>query len=159
MGVDEMFDSESNREREGNAALGGLSAEELVRIGEAAIRERMEDIAKAAGLGSVNAVLAEFKDHLTDEDADAMNKRLNSGSEDAIAAFAGLIERIKGLDEADERDAVTERGGFVDHDSFVEACEKATAASDSGRPDRELEQRIGATPDHVIEGGGLGRIG
>ena len=123
--------------------------ESLIELGEASIRERMTDIAKAAGFETVAEVLDRFDDKMSDESFDEFNRRLNSGGEDAFAAFSGLVERVKASDAAAAQEGSI---GFGSHTEFVEASEKAADARASGLPDRDLELRISATSDVIIAG-------
>ena len=132
-----------------------MTSETLIALAEADTAARMLSIAKAAGFETVAEVLDRFDDKMSDESFDEFNRRLNSGGEDAFAAFTGLVERVKASDAAAAQEGSI---GFGSHTEFVEASEKAADARASGLPDRELELRISATSDVVIAGrdpGGL----
>ena len=130
--------------------------EELVALAEKEIAGQMLSIATAAGFQNVEQVLKCFDERLNEDAGDKFQARLNSGTPDAVKALAELVAKVQAHDEAVDHAEVVEAGGFVDHSEFVEASAKAMAARNSGQPDRALEQRIGATPDHVVEGRGAG---
>ena len=136
-----------------------MTPQKLVALADAETAAKMLSLATDAGFESVAQVLKCFDGRLDEAGGDEFRARLNAGTPDSIVAFAELVAKVQAHDEAVDHAEVEERGGFVDHGEFVEACEKATLASDSGEPDRALELRISNTPIDVIEGGGAGRIG
>ncbi|MCH8269994.1 MAG: hypothetical protein IH985_02125 [Planctomycetes bacterium] len=132
-----------------------MTSEKLVELADAETAARMLDLARRGGFESVQAVLDRFEGKMADESFDEFNRRLNSGGQDAVEAFSGLVERVKASDAAAAQEGSI---GFGSQPEFVEASEKAADARASGLPDRDLELRISATSDVIIAGRDPGGI-
>ena len=150
MGEDNVFSDELRRELSGNAALGGVSPEELVRLAEARIREEADGIAQARGFVDADAVFAHVRDGVDEGGREKVDAALDRDFD--LSYFKDLADRASVTRGAAAQEAAESAGGFGDHNSFVEASEKATSARLAGQPDHPLELKIARTTDAVIEG-------
>ena len=157
MGEDNVFSDELRRELSGNAALGGVSPEELVRLAEERIKEEADSIAKAAGFDSSDAVFAHVRDGVDESGKEKIDAALDKDFD--LSFFKDLADRPAVTRGAAAQEAAESAGGFGDQDEFLAANEKATAARLSGAPDHRLELRIANTSDAVVQGRDVGGAG
>ena len=144
--------SRSLRETLGDPALGGDSPEELVKMAEERIKEEADAIAKARGFADADDVFSFVRDAVGEDGREKIDAALDKDFD--LSFFRDLTDRAVVSRGAAAQEAAAERGGFADHNSFVEASEKATSARLSGQPDHALELKISNTSDSIIAGQG-----
>lgn len=146
MAVDYQFSDDFERSL-GDPECGGTTVEELLRLAEERIKEEADGIAKAGGFDSADSVLSFVRKSAGEEHKARIDEKLDKDFD--LSFFRDLVDRAKADRTLDAQEQST---GFSDHNEFVEACEQATTAADSGEPDRALELKILNTSDAVIEG-------